>query len=71
MSHLLVLITCIQWRGSDIVTVTEKVRAEEETQEMQIFKELDIGIDDMEAGRVIEHDEAMRILKERVKQYAI
>lgn len=58
----------IQWRGSDIVSVTERVHSEEET---QIFKELDKGIDDMEEGRVIEHDEAMRILKERVKQYAI
>lgn len=53
------------------MTVTEKVHPEKETQEMQIFKELDKGIEDMEAGRVIEHDEAMRILKERVKQYAI
>ena len=53
------------------MTVSEKIRTEEEVQEMQIFKELDKGIDDMEAGRVIEHDEAMRILKERVKQYAI
>ena len=53
------------------MAVTEKVHSEEEAQEMQIFKELDKGIDDMEAGRVIEHDEAMRILKERVKKYAI
>ncbi len=43
----------------------------DEMQEIQIFKELDKGIDDMEAGRVIEHDEAMRILKERVKQHAL
>lgn len=43
----------------------------DEMQEIQIFKELDKGIDDMEAGRVIEHDEAMRILEERVKQYAL
>lgn len=53
------------------MAVSEKVRTEEEVQEIQIFKELDKGIDDMEAGRVIEHDEAMRILRERVKQYAI
>lgn len=37
------------------------------TDEMQIFKELDKGIDDMEAGRVIEHNEAMRILENRFK----
>lgn len=53
------------------MAVSEKVHTEEEVQEIQIFKELDKGIDDMEAGRVIEHDEAMRILRERVKQYAI
>lgn len=53
------------------MTAIEKTRLEDETQEMQIFKELDKGIDDMEAGRVIEHDEAMHILKEKVKKYAI
>ncbi|MCM1244172.1 MAG: hypothetical protein NC293_00835 [Roseburia sp.] len=50
------------------MAVAEKDRPNEEVQEMQIFRELDKGIDDMEAGRVIEHDEAMRILKERIKQ---
>lgn len=53
------------------MAVAEKTSLADEMQEMQIFKELDKGIDDMEAGRVIEHEEAMRILKERVKQYAI
>lgn len=53
------------------MAVAEKTCLEDETQEMQIFKELDKGIDDMEAGRVIDHDEAMRILKERVNQYAL
>lgn len=43
----------------------------DETQKIQIFKELDKGIDDMEVGRIIEHNEAMRILRERVKQYAL
>lgn len=61
----------IQWRGSDIVAVAEKTCSVEKEQERQIFKELDKGIDDMEAGRVIDHDEAMRILKERVNQYAL
>ena len=53
------------------MTVAEKNCLDEKVQEIQIFKELDKGIDDMEAGRVIEHDETMRILKERVKQYAL
>lgn len=53
------------------MAVKEKTRQEEDAQEVQIFEELDKGIDDMEAGRVIEHDEAMRILREKVKQYAV
>lgn len=53
------------------MAVVEQTRPAEKSQEMQIFKELDKGIDDMEAGRVIDHDEAMRILKERVNQYAL
>lgn len=53
------------------MAVAEKNCSEEKVQEMQIFEELDKGIDDMEAGRVVEHDEAMCILKERVKQYAL
>lgn len=53
------------------MAVAEQTRPVEKTQETQIFKELDKGIDDMEAGRVIDHDEAMRILKERVNQYAL
>lgn len=53
------------------MAVAEKTCSVEKEQERQIFKELDKGIDDMEAGRVIDHDEAMRILKERVNQYAL
>lgn len=53
------------------MAVAEKARPVENVQETQIFRELDKGIDDMEAGRVIDHDEAMRILKERVNQYAL
>ncbi len=43
------------------------LRVRNRTDEMKIFKELDKGIDDMEAGRVIEHNEAMRILENRFK----
>lgn len=43
------------------------LRVRNRTDEMQIFKELDKGIDDMEVGRVIEHNEAMRILETRFK----
>lgn len=63
--------TYIQRRGSDIVTVAEKIRPVEKAQEIQLFKELDKGIEDMEAGRVTDHDEVMRILRERVDQFAL
>ncbi len=37
------------------------------TDNVQIFEELDKCIDDMEIGRVIEHKEAMLILENRFK----
>ena len=41
-------------------------------QEEKLFRELDKGIDDMEQGNTIPHEEAMRQLSERLlKEYAI
>ena len=71
MPSEVVIIHLFIWKGRDIMAVAEKIRSEEKAQETQIFEELDKGIDDMEAGRVIDHKEAMRILKERVNQYAM
>lgn len=42
---------------------------QEKTQE-QFLEELDKGIDDMEAGRIVEHNEAMQMMKEQVHKYA-
>lgn len=53
------------------MAVAEEIYMEKETSENRIFKELDKGIDDMEKGRVIDHEEAMCILKERINQYAL
>ena len=41
-------------------------------QEEKLFRELDKGIDDMEQGNTIPHEEAMRQIRERLlKEYAI
>lgn len=46
------------------MSVAEKDYSKQETQE-QFLEELDKGIDDIEAGRVVEHNEAMQMIKER------
>ena len=35
----------------------------------EFFKELDKGIDDMENGRVLPHEETMKIIGERLRVY--
>ena len=49
----------------------EKQHIETEEQEKELFEELDKGIDSMEAGKVVPHEEAMRIIRERVNNYAV
>ena len=44
---------------------------EEEKREKELLKALDKGIDDMEQGRTVSHEEAMRILRERLEAYDI
>lgn len=55
--------------GKMVGELTERSTEErrKNTDNVQIFKELDKGIDDMETGRVIDHKEAMRILENRFK----
>lgn len=40
-------------------------------QEEKLFHELDKGIDQMEQGEVVPHEEAMRIIRERVSAYEV
>lgn len=40
-------------------------------QEEKLYRELDKGIDDMEQGRTIPHDEAMELMRERIKSHAV
>lgn len=47
----------------------EKVKATE--QEEFLYKELDKGIEDMTQGRTVPHDEAMQLIRERIKTYGV
>ena len=49
--------------------LTDETKVEETTQEL--FIELDKGIEDMEAGRVTPHEEAMKKIRESVSLYAV
>lgn len=42
------------------------------TQELEeILRALDKGIDDMENGRTVPHEQAMEIVRQRLKEYAL
>ena len=54
----------------DMVLANETA-VEDMEQELELFAELDKGIDDMEAGRVTPHDEAMKKIRESVGLYEV
>ena len=51
--------------------LTDEAVVDESKQELELFAELDKGIEDMEAGRVTPHDEAMKKIRESVGLYAV
>ena len=53
------------------VMLTDETVVDESKQELELFAELDKGIEDMEAGRVTPHDEAMKKIRESVGLYAV
>ena len=53
------------------VMLTDEAVVDESKQELELFAELDKGIEDMEAGRVTPHDEAMKKIRESVGLYAV
>jgi predicted transcriptional regulator len=59
---------CQQKEGCDLM---EAISTNEQEKEKFLFEKLDKGIDDMEAGRVVTHEEAMRIIRKRVENYAV
>lgn len=40
-------------------------------QEQLLFEQLDKGIEDMEHGRIVSHDDAMQIIMERLQEYEL
>ena len=48
------------------MVLADETAVDETKQEIELFAELDKGIDDMEAGRVTPHDEAMKKIRESV-----
>lgn len=46
-------------------------KKEYEKNQNDLFAMLDKGIDDLKSGRTVEHDEAMRLIKEKLAQYDV
>ncbi|MBS5065713.1 MAG: hypothetical protein KHZ58_18320 [Hungatella hathewayi] len=40
-------------------------------QEKKLYRELDKGIEDMEKGNLLSHEETMQLLREKVKSYGV
>ncbi len=47
-----------------------KIESDKMKQERGLFYELDKGIDAMKKGHIMRHDEAMQMIRERLKEYA-
>lgn len=54
-----------------VIETNNHIKNIEREQEKTLFAELDKGIDDMEAGRTLPHDEAMKKIKEAVSAYVV
>ncbi|MCI7168887.1 hypothetical protein MSB04_00440 [bacterium] len=40
-------------------------------QEEKLFRELDKGINDMEKGNILSHEDSMKQIRERLEKYAV
>ena len=49
----------------------EKIELDTVEPESSLFHELDKGIDAMESGHTMPHDEAMQMIREKLKEYAV
>ena len=63
----------IEWIILEVIDVmlTDETVVDETKQELELFEELDKGIEDMEEGRVTPHEEAMKKIRESVGLYEI
>lgn len=57
--------------GKQVNFMASLAERQEDIQEKKLYKELDKGIDDMENGRVVPHEEAMKKLMERFRHNAV
>ena len=58
-------------KEGDFMKLEEKSKTEVRESESRLFEELDKGIDSMENGRTVPHDKAMRLIREKLKEYAV
>lgn len=70
IQHDIILLSKFALEVVDVMLTDETV-VDESKQELELFAELDKGIEDMEAGRVTPHDEAMKKIRESVGLYAV
>lgn len=60
-----------KFKRGDYMMTTGNLAYDEREQELELFAELDKGIDDMEAGHVVSHKDAMLRIRESVDAYAL
>lgn len=59
--------------GKDGVIMVSSVKNPDRIveQEKKLYRELDKGIEDMEKGNLLSHEETMQLLREKVKSYGV
>lgn len=57
--------------GGDCVAPLVKEMHKKDDKERKLFGKLDKGIDDMEQGNTISHEDTMRMIREKVLQYHV
>lgn len=50
--------------------VKESIDAMNEA-EQKLFRELDKGLDSMEQGKIVEHEDAMKLIREKIQKYCV
>lgn len=58
-------------KEGEFMKLEEKSKIEVMESESRLYEELDKGIDSMENGRTVPHDNAMQMIREKLKEYAV
>ena len=53
------------------MVLADRIVADDSKQELELFADLDKGIEDMEAGKVTPHDETMKKIRESIGLYEV